>query len=688
MFKGRTMRTTLLLLTLLATIGTADSQGALMHSNRQRRAWGLEGRYDPNAPAPKKRGRPSNEDVAAREEAAKAAAQENVKLQKKLDRIRARCQNDPKYFYTKILAPQSYRDPITNRTFGESLGKIHDFMLDFLTFHIPGVMRYSALHKYMPEKDATGNYKERWLYWKTMDSKPVIQDGPSGPISKMFYKGERIWRGLLVRIKGKGLTKCGLLPRAHLKSTICNQTYILWRVIREPAIRTLIKSLNSPNARSFMDEIKGHFSDNDRFKRLYSHLGPPVKRKGAWNADFIKVYCDERIGKEPTVWAQGIKAETTSQHFDLILTDDVVGEKNTQTEEQRRKGCENVQKLQGVRDPSTELVNLGTRWEEDDSHGMFVNRDSTVAKNCSFMVATVEDDNFAPIWPEKWSPEAIVDKRNDIPIDRIYYGQYFNQFAGTSARNFKAEWIRKFSANPASIKFLSKRLMNIYMAFDTAYGSEIQKGKDYTACTVMGQSERNKRLYVLDGLNERLRAELIPIAVVDTVCRWRDRLEKAGYGGTLVVGMEETNFTSGQKVAIDYELRKRGVDDFHVVMLKHNKESKRERVRTLARPYASGDILWPERLEAIHTETGTPYDFLEMMRDQFIKYPGVTFDDIMDSKAMAFELTELPDYKAVRSKPKKPKPGVLPTRKESLAAANDKRVNLHGYDKSGEWGLV
>lgn len=601
-------------------------------------------------------------------------------------------------FYRDILA-QDITERGTKRKRADCLGTIHKLLIDFLNLDLlDEVVFYTELAKHLPEKDSDGEWKERWLYWRTLDAVPEVQDGPDGPIGKMFR--EKFWHGVVVRLKGDGRIKCLLIPRGHLKSTLATQGHTQWKICRAPADRHMIRSLTGGLARSFTGDIKYHFEQNEKFRRLYADLGPPAKRECAWNADFIQVAASTRRGKEPTLYAAGMESEVTGGHYDDITLDDCSGESNTKTPGLRADACLRVQRMHAILDPGCSMVDVGTRWEDDDPHSMFVDtRRSEIAHDSCFMVATVLDSDPSvkvgqrisplgygkPIWPEKYTVRALEKIRRGITDDRVWFGQYFNQFSGTALRTFSRDWIRRYTGTP--LDAVANHKLNITVWIDTASGKDEQSGKlDYTAAVVLGQTQDRQQYYVLDGFKEKLGASQIAAAIADLAQKWHQIAQKAN--ATFRCAVEETAYTQFLGSVLELTLRDRGVDKYIAIeRIAHSAKagSKADRIRTLAQPYSEQRVLWPEHLTVRPHTAGEPYDLMTELEDEFCRWPGVQHDDLIDAHAGAYELTVPRDFK------RNDRPIEVLGKDRSAYVREEVLLqdrSLSGYDKESKWELA
>lgn len=573
---------------------------------------------------------------------------------------------DFKKFYIDLIA-SDMKNKITKKSYKETWGKIHDYMVDFLNIGDDEAVRYSQLPDYMPQRNEDGDYAERWIYWRVMDQAPQIQDGPVGPLSTMFR--EQFWQGLMIRVKGNGLSKCLLIPRGHLKSTIATQARSLWRIIRDPDSRTLIRSLTQDTAKMFCADVKFAFESNEEFRRYYGNMGEPDKGVAPWNADQLQVRNTKgkfkSRGKEYTLTSKGMESSLTSMHCDYVTLDDVVGEGNTETATLRANARTKIEQMMAIPDPGSPFEDIGTRWEEDDVHSMFTDPNrSDMEQDSSFMIATVLDGDDSkvgeeyihpaprhispmgygkPIWPEAYTLREVARKRRSIKDDRVWYSQYYNQIIGTGNRTFSRSWVQRYEGIPHTIA--ENRHLNIFIYFDTASGKKEQSGKlDYTAAFVLGQTPDRRGYFWLDGFKEKLPAKEMLEGMVKIARKWKKICSR--YGGTFSCGVEQTAYTNFLSEALDLYQRTNVQGDYvSFEGMSHGNVAKPDRIRTLAQPYRDGLILWPHELVVeSNIEGNDPIDLIEMMLEEFTKWPGIPNEDLLDSHAGAFAQTFMPDF--------------------------------------------
>jgi predicted phage terminase large subunit-like protein len=220
-----------------------------------------------------------------------------------------------------------------------------------------------------------------------------------------------------VCLRGKSYNKRRLIlmPRSHLKSTVCSVLYVLWRIYRNPNIRILVGTNIKSLSQGFIREIRQYLEDTELGERVWNkrphiegRLIPIMDAAGRkrrsqkaleeetdtedkkllWTLDAIQVLRSAKL-KEPTVYATSAGTRVTGQHYDLLILDDIVDFENSSTADKIDKIVDWAGDMESVVDPvrnvlcgswsgkfgkpeelwedvGDEVVVLGTRYTEGD----------------------------------------------------------------------------------------------------------------------------------------------------------------------------------------------------------------------------------------------------------------------------------------------------------------------------------
>jgi hypothetical protein len=172
-------------------------------------------------------------------------------------------------------------------------------------------------------------------------------------------------------LKNAGRQKLILIPRGHLKSSIVTVGYAIQRILKNPDIRILITNATWDNSRKFLGQI----SEMMTGKSLLTDIFGSFKGDGRWTLEELTVAQRVKATKEPTISTAGIEKSLTSQHYDLIIHDDLVNRENITTREQKEKVLSFYKDSLSLLDPGGEMIVIGTRWATDDLYGHLLEND-------------------------------------------------------------------------------------------------------------------------------------------------------------------------------------------------------------------------------------------------------------------------------------------------------------------------
>jgi len=208
--------------------------------------------------------------------------------------------------------------------------------------------------------------------------------------------------------------------------------------------------------------------------------------------------------KDPTLKVLGVGSRIISGHYDLIILDDITDSENSHTET-RRQDLENWYNgdLVGTFVPETRVINIGTRWHEDDIHNYFMTKPGF--KNLRYKALINEEEvlegkEAKVLWPSRFPWES--DDPNIISLKfirkhqgEVYFQmQYQNNIIASGVSKVKPEWIEaaisRFRKLDGLIPFNLKR----YIGVDI--GGEDKKS-DWGVSTVVGIDNVGD-IYILD----------------------------------------------------------------------------------------------------------------------------------------------------------------------------------------------
>lgn len=427
-------------------------------------------------------------------------------------------------------------------------------------------------------------------------------------------------------LKTSGRRKLLLLPRNHLKSSVVTKSWSIQEMLKNHNIRVLISSDTWENARKFLRTIQKYLVQS----LLPVFYGPFQSEH--WNQDECTVKQRNQILDAPTFATTGIEKEQTSQHYDLIIHDDIVARENVSTPEQRQKVKTYYRDSLDLLEPTGTMVVIGTRWHQDDLYS-----DLLEDPNFDKMIRTCyTDDTRTAVWyPQKFTLEYL-EKLRTSKGSYEFASQYLNNPIDQEAADFKSDWIKTYDPK-------TSLPTHLYCTVDPALS--LSRDADYSALVVCGQYA-DRRIRVVD----RLRARFVPSDLVDAIFKMVEKwnlhrigVETFAFQRTLKYDLQRQQRERGVFFSID-ELGRRHTGRGEAVL------SKEARIRRL-QPY------FEQGLVEIRPD-------MQDLVDEILAFPRGKHDDLID--ALSYQL----DY-------------LVPSMQASPLAAPDFKL-----DENGKYGYT
>jgi len=167
--------------------------------------------------------------------------------------------------------------------------------------------------------------------------------------------------GMILIFRGAGKSTTGTIVRS------------IYEIIQNRNVRVLIASKTADNAKSFLKEIKYHLQNNDDLIRIFGRFYDEDAHRGGkqkWDESAINVMGRTISAKENTITTIGVEGAIASKHYDVIICDDLVDEKNSMTKGQRDKVRVFYYKMiDPCLEPGGKRWVIGTRYHPDDLYG-------------------------------------------------------------------------------------------------------------------------------------------------------------------------------------------------------------------------------------------------------------------------------------------------------------------------------
>jgi len=385
------------------------------------------------------------------------------------------------------------------------------------------------------------------------------------------------------------------------------------------------------NAESFLTAIKGHFESNQKLRMLY---GDYVGKK--WNEG--EIVTSKRTNpslKENTIKCSGVGASLVSQHYDLIIPDDVVNETNVTTKEQIDKVKEWWGLSQSLGDgEKTRWRIVGTRYHDDDLYGELIEKNDAAPKPYNIYIRRVIEDG-KPIWPFKFNEEHIADIRANQSA-YTFSCQYYNDPINADDAIFMKEWLQYYDDEDVVDKNGDPiKKMNHFITVDPAIGQS-DRNDDTVFCHTAVDEDNNWYVSFPSV------GKFTPGVIIDKMFDHDEEYKPK------TTGVEGVAFQKVLQYMVNDKMKE--LNNFiPITELKPNARSKVNRIRGLQPRFENG-IIYIRRNDKNS----------EKFVDQLLRFPTGTHDDMIDALAYMLDIAYPPRKKErdERKKTRKPMDGI------------------------------
>jgi len=342
-------------------------------------------------------------------------------------------------------------------------------------------------------------------------------------------------------------------------------------------------------AESFLREIKGHIEHNKEFQYLFGKWQLEAKH---WKEMSI-IIPRSKYMKEVSIAVAGIGTGAVSQHYDVIIDDDIVNRQNVENFEQREKVNQIFKDDFGLLSPGGQNVFVGTRWHEQDIYGRLLEN-----QDYKHILFKAHKNDGSLLFPKVLSEKFLEGRKKDMGT-ALYLAQYENNPQALKGTMFKREWFEIVEQAPADLK----KLRYWDLAATTSSTS------DYTVGALLGV--KNGIYYIINIRRERESSLGIEQLTKQT----------AMLDGMISIYMEQEPGASGVQ-AIDHYRREvlKGFD-FHA---DKKASSKVLRASPLASAAEAGNVKIVQG------------NWNEELLDEFEVFPQGVHDDQVDAVSGAF----------------------------------------------------
>ncbi len=361
-----------------------------------------------------------------------------------------------------------------------------------------------------------------------------------------------------------------LLPRGHLKSTEITISYSIQQILRNPDIRILITNALLENSKGFLREIKGHLEKNELLRALFGEL----KDDDKWSEMQIITKQRQAFHKEPTVQVTAVDKSVVSQHYDLIIADDIVNRESISTKEQRVKTIKYYKDLLDLLEPGGTLIVIGTRWHYDDLYGYLISEN--VKKDNFHVTLRQAIENDQPLFPRKFPMDYLTQLKEDKGSYE-FNCQYMNNPINDEDADFKKEYFKYFN-----LLDVDPTDGDIYITIDPAISKA--DTADYTGIVV--NLVKGGRWKILEARRIRLNPTELINEMFYLYRKYKHNFAK--------MAIESIMYTQALQYDITRRMQETG-EWFQLDEVRHRNRKKEERIRGLIPLFERGNIEMSDR---------------------------------------------------------------------------------------------
>lgn len=443
-----------------------------------------------------------------------------------------------------------------------------------------------------------------------------------------------------------------LWAREHYKSTVITFAGALQEIIRNPDITIGIFSHTRRVAVKFLRQIKVELENNTDLQTAFPEIfwSNPKGQAPRWSDDTGLVVQRTSNPKESTVEAWGlVDGQPTSAHFNLRIYDDVVTRESVSTPEQSQKTTEawelsdNLGAAQEDGSPGRSW-HIGTRYSFGDSYQSILDRKALKPRIYPATDDGTPDGNPIFLTPEAWTEKKLKQGPATIATQMLQ-----NPIAGDQAM-FKKDYLKFAEIRPATL--------NVYILCDPA--SSRKKGSDKTAISVVAIDAQRVK-YLVDGYHHKMSLAERWTAIKGLRRHW---MSQPGVQN-VEVGYERY----GMRSDLEYfeermEIEKDAWTIKELAWPNEGPGSKLDRIQRLEPDFRNGrfyliaQVDKPTSAQTKMTKdghgfrvlnpikrrdhTGKVYNLTVDFVQQFIPYPFVSHDDLLDATSRIYDMDPRP----------------------------------------------
>lgn len=410
-----------------------------------------------------------------------------------------------------------------------------------------------------------------------------------------------------------------LIPRGHLKSTFVTIGRSIQAICANPGVRILIANATFNLACSFLNEIKRQLKYNEWIHNIWGDLTIDAE---SWSRNEITLNRPKIMGnkyhgsgkKEPTVVAKGLESNMTSQHYDIIILDDLVNKDYVNTQEQIQKTIDFYKEALNLLEPNGELIVVGTRWHDNDLYGYLMDKENNIIQDFNVFIRKAyegnllrQDPDLKILFPAKFSASHLR-KLYEQQGPYVFSCNYLNDPIPDENAVFRQDWFRYYEPND-----LRGAILNHFTTVDPAI--KIDQDADYTAIITVA-IDIHQQIYIREIIRDRLS----PSEINNELFRIQAQYHP------VIIGIEDVAYQKALRYSLMEEMKRRNAY-LPIRELKPGHRDKDSRIKGLQPLYANAQIH--------HAKVTAKIRYLE---DELLRFPRGKYDDIIDALAYGLDI--------------------------------------------------
>ncbi len=278
--------------------------------------------------------------------------------------------------------------------------------------------------------------------------------------------------------ESKNRIKMILVPRACFKSSFFTIGRVLQAICCNRDSRVLVANATLSNAQKFLSEMKEHLKRNEELKRLYGDFYEPKLR---WNENEFDVLGKGLGSKEATVTAVGVGGNLVSQHYSMIVCDDLVNLENSSTRYQADKVIDWWKRAFSLLDYDGEMLIIGTRWSYYELYSWITDK---FGDGVDVYIRGAYKEDGSLYFPELLNEEKLSELRG-LQGSYVFSSFYLNDPIDEDSALIKRNQLRYWGAGDDKLP----KILNIFSVCDPAVSQS--EFADESSISVIGVDVEN-----------------------------------------------------------------------------------------------------------------------------------------------------------------------------------------------------